>query len=78
MNTNAYENVLRGGSNLQPMRNDSLRGITDTYYWGPALAIAAGLIGYSYYTSEGLDNTLLMTGGAFLTGWLVGGGAAHA
>ena len=82
MQTNAYEQVLRGHQSVQPLRNDTLRGLGDTAHFGfPAIALTVGLGIYAYSKDIGLksilDNKLLMTGGAFLTGWLLGGGALN-
>lgn len=75
MQTNAYEQVLRGHQSVQPLRNDALRGLGGTKEFGiPAAALTIAL---ALAAAKGLDfdNKLLMTGGAFLTGWLLGGGA---
>ena len=82
MQTNAYEQVLRGHQSVQPLRNDALRGLGDTTHYGwPAGILSIGLIVYAYSADIGLksilDNKLLMTGGAFVTGWLLGGGALN-
>ena len=79
MQTNAYEQVLRGHQSVQPLRNDALRGLGDTQHFGiPAVALTIGLGVYAYAKNGiGFDNKLLMTGGAFLTGWLLGGGALN-
>ena len=79
MQTNAYEQVLRGHQSVQPLRNDALRGLGDTKHFGiPAVALTIGLGVYAYAKGGiNFDNKLLMTGGAFLTGWLLGGGALN-
>ena len=82
MQTNAYEQVLRGHQSVQPLRNDALRGFGGTAHFGiPAAVLTLGLMVYAYSGDIGLksilDNKLLMTGGAFLTGWLLGGGALN-
>jgi len=82
MQTNAYEQVLRGHQSVQPLRNDALRGFGDTKHFGiPAVVLAVALGVYAYSSDIGLksirDNKLLLTGGAFLTGWLAGGGAIN-
>ena len=61
------------------MRNDTLRGsLSGTKEWGvPALAVAGGL-GLLALTDRfplKFKEKIMMTGGAFLTGWLLGGGA---
>lgn len=79
MQTNAYEQVLRGHRSVQPLRNDTLQGFGGTKAFGiPAVAIAIGLGVYAY-ANDGIqfNNALMMTGGAFLTGWLLGGGALN-
>tara|TARA_B100000287_G_C20638706_1_gene782677 strand:+ start:351 stop:596 length:246 start_codon:yes stop_codon:yes gene_type:complete len=79
MNTGAYETALRGQHSLQPMRNDTLRGsLSGTKeFWTPA-AILVGGLGLLAIKDRGIsfDNKIMMTGGAFLTGWLLGGGAS--
>ena len=80
MNTGAYETALRGQHSLQPMRNDTLRGsLSGTKEWGvPALVVAGGLSLLAFTDKFPLPlnkEKIIMTGGAFLTGWLLGGGA---
>ena len=78
MQTNAYEQVLRGHQSVQPLRNDTLRGLGGTAHFGiPAVALTLGLLTYWNYSGENPNTKLLMTGGAFLTGWLLGGGALN-
>jgi len=78
MMTNAYENALRGSSKHQPMRNDSLGGIDSPLFFGPATLLALG-VGTLAYMRGGINfnDTTVMTGGAFLAGWLLGGGTAQ-
>ena len=81
MQTSAYEQVLRGHQSVQPLRNDALRGLGGTKEFGvPALALAAGLGIYAYMKGPTVTvadqmNKKLQIGGAFLAGWLLGGGA---
>jgi len=77
MHTNAYENALRGRQTMQPMRNDALRGFGGSMeFFGPAGVLTAGLVFYAIQQGGiKFDNSLMMTGGAFLAGWLLGGGA---
>lgn len=77
MQTNAYEQVLRGHQSVQPLRNDALRGLGGATEFGvPAAVLTLALGGFALMKGGiNFDNKLLMTGGAFLTGWLLGGGA---
>ena len=80
MNTGAYETALRGQHSLQPMRNDTLRGnLSGTKeFWTPAAVVGVGLGILAFTDKFPLPlnkEKIMMTGGAFLTGWLLGGGA---
>ena len=64
---------------MQPLRNDALRGFSGSKeFYGPAGIVLAGLgiiaitqrVGHTRF-----DSKVMMTGGAFVTGWLLGGGA---
>jgi len=62
---------------MQPLRNDALRGFSGSKeFYGPAGIVLAGL-GIIAIAQKGIkfDSKVMMTGGAFVTGWLLGGGA---
>ena len=62
---------------MQPLRNDALRGFSGSKeFFTPAGIILAGL-GFVAIKQQGINfnNKVMMTGGAFVTGWLLGGGA---
>jgi hypothetical protein len=77
MQIQAYEKALRGHQTMQPLRNDALRGFSGSKeFFTPAGIILAGL-GLVAIKQQGINfnNKVMMTGGAFVTGWLLGGGA---
>ena len=69
--------LFEGQRSHQPMRNDSLGGIDSPLNGDPA---STGIRCRHTCIQRGginFNDTTVMTGGAFLAGWLLGGGTAQ-